>query len=119
MLRSQAPEATLLVVGTWYRHPSYTSQHDAMQAALKAELLAFGDVNSVFIDPHDNSITRGDGSVIRAPGAAWFNSSNVSWAFPPAGGAFDGFHPSTPGVNYVLEPALVDAFDAALTALAA
>lgn len=119
VLRSQAPEATLLVVGTWYRHPSYTAQHDAMQAALKAELLAFGDVNSVFIDPHDNSITRGDGSVIRAPGAAWFNAGNVSWAFPPAGGAFDGFHPSTPGVNYVLKPALVDAFDAALTALAA
>lgn len=118
-LRTQAPEAPLLIVGTWYRQPSFAAQHDAMQAALKAEFLAFGDANSVFIDPHDNSITRGDGSVIRTPGAAWFNSSNVSWAFPPTGGGFDGFHPSTPGVNYVLEPALVDAFDVSLTALAA
>ena len=116
-IRAQAAEAPLLVVGTWYRQPSYTAQHDALQAALKAEFLQMGDENSVFIDPHDGSITRGDGSIIRQPGAAWFNSSNVSWAFPPTGGAFDGFHPSTPGVNYVLEPALVDAFDAALTAL--
>ena len=117
-IRTQCPEAPLIVVGTWYRQPSFTAQHDAMQTALKSEFLAMGDVNSVFIDPHDGSITRGDGSVIRPAGAAWFNSGNVSWAFPAAGGGFDGFHPSTPGVNYVLEPALVDAIDTALTALA-
>lgn len=116
-IRAQAQGAPVIVIGTWYRQPSFTAQHDAMQAALKAEFLAWGDINSAFIDPHDGSITRGDGSVIRTPGAAWFNSSNVSWAFPPTGGAFDGFHPSTPGVNYVLEPAVVSAVDEALVAL--
>lgn len=116
-VRTQCQEVPIIIIGTWYRHPSFTAQHDAMQAALKAEFLTWADRDSAFIDPHDGSITRGDGSVIRPPGAAWFNSSNVSWAFPPTGGGFDGFHPSTPGVNYVLEPALVSAVDEALTAL--
>lgn len=116
-LRRQAPTAPILVVGTWYRQPSFVAQHDAMQNALRTAFFGWRDENSVFVDPHDGSITRGDGLVIRPSGAAWFNSGNVSWAFPATGGAFDGFHPSTPGVNYVLAPALSDAFDTSLTAL--
>lgn len=116
-IRAQAARAPIIVIGTWYRHPNFVAQHDAMQAAFKAEFLAWRDPNAAFIDPHDGSIMRGDGSVVRSPGVAWLNSSNVSWAFPPTGGAFDGFHPSPPGVYSVLTPALVDSIDAALTAL--
>ncbi len=116
-IRAQAARAPVIVIGTWYRHPGFAAQHDAMQAALKAEFLAWRDPNAAFIDPHDGSIVRGDGSVVRSPGVAWLNASNVSWAFPPTGGAFDGFHPSPTGVHSVLTPALVDTIDAALTAL--
>lgn len=116
-IRTQAPDAPIVVIGTWYKHPSFVAQQEAMQAALKAEFLAWRDPNAAFIDPHDGSIVRGDGSVIRTAGTAWINATNVSWAFPPAGGAFDGFHPSPPGVYRVLVPALVDTIDAALTAL--
>lgn len=116
-IRAQAPDAPIVVVGTWYQHPGFVAQHVAMQAALKAEFLAWGDRNAAFVDPHDGAITRGNGVVIRPPGTAWFNTGNASWAFPPTGGAFDGFHPSTPGVNGVLVPALVDTIDAALSAL--
>ena len=116
-IRSQAPDAPIMVVGTWYLQPSYVTQQAAIQSALKARFLLWRDANAVFIDPHDGSITRGDGTVIRAPGAAWFNPSNVSWAFPPTGGDFDGFHPSTQGAKQVLLPSMVDAIDTALVAM--
>jgi lysophospholipase L1-like esterase len=116
-LRSQAPSAPIVVIGTWYRHPAFAAQQAAMQAALKAEFLAWGDTNAAFVDPHDGSITRGHGEVIRPAGAGWFTAANVPWAFPPAGGVYDGFHPSPAGVYQVLVPSLVDTIDAALTAL--
>lgn len=116
-IRAQVADAPIIVVGTWYKHPSFAAQHEAMQAALKAEFLAWRDPNSAFIDPHNGAITLGHGAVIRPPGAAWFNAGNVSWALPPPGGVFDGFHPSPSGVHGVLVPALVDTIDAALSAL--
>lgn len=116
-VRAQTQGAPIIVIGTWYQHPNFVAQQTAMQAALKAEFLAWRDTNSVFIDPHDGSITLGNGTVVRSSGAAWLNPSNVSWAFPPTGGPHDGFHPSPPGVHHVLVPALVDTIDAALIAL--
>lgn len=116
-IRSQAPGTPIVVIGTWYLHPSFVAQQTAMQVALKAEFLSWRDPNSVFVDPHDGSITLGNGSIVRSSAAAWLNPSNVSWAFPPTGGVHDGFHPSPPGVHHVLVPALVDSIDAALTAL--
>lgn len=116
-IRAQAPVAPVIVVGTWYLHPGFVAQQAAMQAALKSEFLAWRDPNSAFIDPHDGSVIRGDGTVIRSASTAWFNPANVSWAFPPTGGEYDGFHPSPPGVHHVLRPALVDTINAALTAM--
>ena len=55
-IRTQAPDAPIVVIGTWYKHPSFVAQQEAMQAALKAEFLAWRDPNAAFIDPHDGSI---------------------------------------------------------------
>jgi len=109
--------APIIVCGTWYRVPAFTAGHDSLQEALKAAFLSWADPNSAFIDPHDGSVTLGDGSVVLQPSSAWFNSANVSWALPPTGGGFDGFHPSPAGRAYVLVPKVVEACEAALTAL--
>lgn len=115
--RTACSASPVLVFGSWYRHPSYLANQDATNAALKDAFLQWGDANSAFIDPHDGSITLGNGTIVRAAGAGWFNSSNASWAIPVAGGGFDGSHPSPTGVNYVGVPEMVSAGDAALTAL--
>jgi hypothetical protein len=115
--RAACPTTPVLVFGSWYRHPSFLANQDATNAALKEAFLQWGDANSAFIDPHDGSITLGNGTIVRAAGAGWFNSSNASWAIPVAGGGFDGSHPSPTGVYYVAVPEMVSAGDAALTAL--
>jgi hypothetical protein len=112
LTRSACPLPTIIVCGTWYRHPSFLAQHDALQEALKAEFLKWADPNSAFIDPHDGSVTMGDGSVVLQPTSAWFNSSNVSWAMP------DPAHPSNPGKAYVLAPRLTEACEAVFSAVA-
>jgi hypothetical protein len=111
-LRARWPNAPILVVNSWYRHPSATAAQDAMVAALQAQFLAWGDTNSAIINPQDGSITRGGSTVIRAATGAWVTTAIAAWAM----NATDTFHPTPAGRAYLTD-CMTQAGEAALAVL--
>lgn len=99
-LRTAAPRAPQVIIGSWYKNPTATAGHTAVEAALKAAFLENKDPNSVFIDPFDGSITTGRGYVVKAATGAWFSDAVSSWAI-----GVDGAHPSPAGRVYLTEKA--------------
>lgn len=99
-LRASAPGAPMVIIGSWYKNPTATAGHVAVEAALKAAFLEQKDPNSVFIDPFDGSITTGRGYVVKGATGPWFSDAVSSWAI----GA-DAAHPSPAGRVYLTEKA--------------
>lgn len=114
-LRAAAPSAPIVIAGIWYRKPGSTANADTLHQLLLNTFLAWRDPNSVFINPMDGTTVLYDGSFVGS-GTTWFNSGNISWALPAAGGIYDGAHPSPTGKNMLLT-VLTNAVNTGLTTL--
>lgn len=104
------------IVGPWFERAGQEARTRDVCNQLRSAFLALGNPNSVFINPLDGSIIRGDGEVIVAATAAWVNTTNQPWVVPSAGGVYDGAHVSIPGQRYLAD-CLAQAIDIGLANL--
>ena len=104
------------IVGPWFERSGQEAQTREVCRQLFAAFLSHANPNSIFINPLDGSVTRGDGEVIVSASAAWVTATNQPWVVPSVGGVYDGAHVSIPGQRYLAD-CLAQAIDAGLANL--